>query len=305
MSTGPQTAHRAWSRLCALTAIGLLAALAWPAAQAQQPTAPLSVVYAREVPEADSRLDYPVRLLDMALRKSGVAYALHAESRSMSQEAALQQLAQGSHINVLWSMTSKEREQLLLPIRIPIDKGLFGYRIAFVRPQVPNPLAKVHTLADLRHLTAGQGQGWPDTDILRDNDLPVVTQLSFEELIPLLHAGRFDYFPRSILEIWAEKALPVTRNATVDEHLLIYYPTAVYFFVNKKDTLLAQTLERGLNMAIADGSFNTLFYEHHGEALKRANLRQRQRISLHNPLLPAQTPLARKALWLDVNTLPQ
>ena len=288
----------------ALTVWGLSAcALVWPMAHAWAQK--ISVVYAREVPENDSRLEYPVRLLDMALRESGVAYELRSEVRSMSQEATFTQLAQGAHFNVLWSMTSRAREEQLLPIRIPIDKGLFGYRIAFVRPQAPNPLAQVRTLADLRKLRAGQGQDWPDTQILRDNGLPVVTNLAFEGLMSMLHAGRFDYFPRSVLEIVDEKALPATRGATVDEHVLIHYPAAIYFFVNKKDKALARTIERGLNKAIADGSFDTLFYERFGDVIQRANLRQRSAIALKNPLLPPETPLSRKALWLDITALPK
>lgn len=264
-----------------------------------------SVVYSREIPEADSRLDYPVRLLELALKKSGSDYDMRSHPRPMPQGAALNRLASGAGVNVVWSMTSKEREEQLLPIRIPIDKGLFGYRIAFVREQQKGIISNVKSLDDLRAFSAGQGHDWPDTDILQGNGLKVMTSTAYEGLFPMLQAGRFDYFPRSILEIWDETALASKQQLVVEDRVLLYYPAAIYFFVNKKDTVLAQTIETGLSKAMADGSFDTLFYERFGDVIKRANLRGRVAIALTNPLLPAATPLGRKALWLDVAALPK
>ena len=109
----------------------------------------------------------------------------------------------------------------------------------------PHLLAKIKSLQDLHALTAGQGHDWPDTEILRANNLKVNTTSSYHNLFPMMSAGRFNYFPRSILEIWDEVAMPGSQDAVVDESLLIYYPVAVYFFVNKNDKALAQVLEKG------------------------------------------------------------
>jgi hypothetical protein len=278
----------------------LLLLAAWPV-QAQK----LSVVYSREIPEADSRLEYPVRLLELALKKSGTDYDIHSYPRPMPQGAALSRLATGAGINVVWSMTSKDREEQLLPIRIPIDKGLFGYRIAFVREQNKSIISGVKGLDDLRAFAAGQGHDWPDTDILQGNGLKVTTSTAYEGLFAMLQAGRFDYFPRSILEIWDETGLAGKQQLVVEDKLLLYYPAAIYFFVNKKDSALANAIETGLNKAMTDGSFDALFYERFGDVIRRSNLRGRVAIALTNPLLPAATPLGRKALWLDVGTLPK
>lgn len=264
-----------------------------------------SVVYSREIPEADSRLDYPVRVLELALQKSGADFTIRSHPRPLPQGAALSRLATGAGINVVWSMTSKEREAQLHPIRIPIDKGLFGYRIAFVREQHKGIISGVKGIEDLRAFSAGQGHDWPDTNILQGNGLRVTTSTAYEGLFAMLQAGRFDYFPRSILEIWDETALASKQQLVVEDKVLLHYPTAVYFFVNKKDKALANTIEAGLQKAMADGSFDALFYERFGEVIKRANLRGRVAIALNNPLLPSATPLSRKALWLDVAVLPK
>jgi hypothetical protein len=278
----------------------LLLLASWPV-QAEK----LSVVYSREIPEADSRLEYPVHLLELALKKSGVDHTMRAYPRAMPQGAALGSLTSGKGINVVWSMTTKDRENHLLPIRIPIDKGLFGYRLAFVRQQNKDVLAGVKGLHDLRAFTAGQGHDWPDTEILQGNGLKVMTSTAFDGLLTMLQAGRFDYFPRSVLEIWDETDQAHKQHLVVEDKHVLHYPTAVYFFVNKQDIALARAIETGLNRAIADGSFDTLFYERYGDVIRRANLRGRVAIALTNPLLPAATPLSRKALWLDLAKLPK
>ena len=289
-----------WMKTWRATLACLLALATWPV-QAEK----LSVVYSREIPEADSRLDYPVRLLELALKKSGIDYDIRSHPRPMPQGAALSRLASGAGVNVVWSMTSKDREEQLLPIRVPIDKGLFGYRIAFVREQNKGVISGVKGLADLRAFSAGQGYDWPDTSILQGNGLRVTTSTAYEGLFAMLQAGRFDYFPRSILEIRDETAVAGKQQLVVEDKVLLYYPAAIYFFVNKKDSVLANAIEAGLNKAMADGSFDALFYERFGDVIKRANLRGRVAIALNNPLLPAATPLGRKALWLDVNNLPR
>ena len=259
----------------------------------------ISVIYARELAEDDSRMEYPVRLLELALKKAGVDFVMRANDRPMPQSAAIKRLAAGIDVNVVWSMTTQEREDQLLPIRIPIDKGLFGYRIAFVRQRDAQTLSHVKSLQDLRLHSAGQGHDWPDTDILRANGLKVVTTSAHQSLFPMMELGRFDYFPRSVLEVWEEVGTPAAKDVAIDEHILIHYPAAVYFFVNKSDTPLAHTLEKGLNRAVADGSFDALYYELFGAAIKRAKFGSRQLIRLNNPLLPKETPLSRKSLWLN------
>lgn len=74
-------------------------------------------------------------------------------------------------IDVLWSMTTQEREAQLLPIRIPIDKGLLGWRIPLLRANRANLLAGATTLAGLHLWSAGQGHDWPDAEILKSNGL--------------------------------------------------------------------------------------------------------------------------------------
>lgn len=251
-------------------------------------------------PKQESANVYPLQVLQLALQEAGVAFELQASNNPMPQGRALQQLAKHDDVNLVWTMTSIERERTLLPIRIPIDKGLLGWRLMLVHKQQSDVLSKVKTLEHLRALTAGQGHDWPDTEILRFNGIKVETTPSFEGLFRMLDYRRFDYFPRSVIEIWDEQNAFDIHTLTIDRHLIIHYPTAFYFFVAKENAALAQTIETGLNKAIANGKFEQLFQKTYGEHLKRAGLKSRTRLELTNPLLPPATPLGRKELWLKL-----
>lgn len=255
---------------------------------------PLAVTY----PMQDAGYDYPIKLLDLALRKSGIDYTLQAASMPMLQGRALKQLAAGVDVNVAWSMTSNAREAELTPIRIPIDKGLLGWRIFLIDKKNTAKFARVKTLADLQDFEAGQGHDWPDTEILRANGLKVQGYPVFDSLFTMLQHGRFDYFPRSIMEIWGEEKAHPGMNLVVEPTVILHYPTAYYFFVNPKDTVLAAALEKGLRTAIKDSSFDSLFNETYGDVVERTRLQSRKRLQLTNPLLPAKTPLNQKELWL-------
>lgn len=257
----------------------------------------LQVVYPR--PIAGSNFSYAVALLDLAMRKSGVDYDLHPSDLTMQQNRALTQLAQGVGISVVWSMTSREREKDLLPIRIPIDKGMLGWRIFFINRKDEKRLGQIQSLEQLRTLSAGQEHDWPDVEILAANGLPVTRGADYASLFSMLEYGRFDYLPRSIEEIWDEEIRYRDTDIVVERTIILHYPAAEYFFVNKHDKALADALEKGLRAAIKDGSFEKLFKKYNGKALALADIKNRKVFTLNNPLLPDETPLGKKELWLE------
>lgn len=257
-----------------------------------------SVTYAPPEVASDPRQDYPLQLLQLALDKAGGDYRLQPAAKPMQQGRVLLELAQGRSVRVAWSMTSLEREAQLLPIRIPIYKGLIGWRLALLKAERADLLQRVRSLEELSRFSAGQGHDWPDSAILRSNGLPVMGVPNYQSLFDMLALGRFDYFPRSLAEVWIEAEQQRSR-ALVDASLALHYPSAVYFFVNRQDVALAAHIERGLELAITDASFERLFQAFHGDYIKRAQLGKRRILHLRNPLLPPQTPLQRKELWFQ------
>jgi hypothetical protein len=259
--------------------------------------APGVLVYPRAEADSDRRDDYPVQLLALALAKMGRHDQLRANPIFMLQARSIHELEQGSNLDVIWTMTSPEREANLLPVRIPIDRGLLGWRLFLVRNDNLARFARVGKLEELRAFRAGQGADWPDTAILRAAGLDVDASARYGDLFLKVQAGRIDYFPRSLHEVWEEIDAHPDSGLTVEPHLALHYPTAMYFFVSKREPALAADITHGLEKALRDGSFDALFQRHFGAALQRAALGQRRVLELKNPLLPPETPLGDARLW--------
>lgn len=278
-----------------LAAFGLALAATWPA-----PAAPPSVQTIRyppaETPQ-DRRDDYPIELLTLALRKSGRTFELVPHPVFMLQVRQIAEIEQGQGLDVMWTMTSVEREKTLLPIRIPIDRGLLGWRLLLVRSQSLPKFAGLSSPVQLKQLRAGQGFDWPDTLILKSAGFEVDESVRYGDLFLKLAGGRIDYFPRSVWEIWSELAAHADAGFAVEPSMALHYPAATYFFVSRNNPMLAADIRRGLELSIADGSFEALFARHFGAVLKRAALGSRRVLELNNPLLPPQTPLADRRLW--------
>lgn len=259
---------------------------------------PQALVYPRHQALDDPQQAYVTALLQLALERSGHAYALRRSTLRMVQTRAMQEIATASgSVDIVWAMTSRARETQLLPVRIPIDRGLIGWRVALIQARQPQLLRQVRSLADLARLSAGQMSDWPDAAILQSNGLRIDTSSTYEGLFQQLAAGRIDYFPRSVIEAQSELASHAQLPLALDGHLVIRYPAALYFFVGKHRPELARHLETGLEKMLADGSFGHLFQRHFGRLADGLKLPQRQVLDLLNPDLPEETPLARKALW--------
>jgi len=253
------------------------------------------------IPEsaADQRYDYPRKLLELALSKTRTAYRVEYPAVPMNQNRQIVELETGRSIDVAPLPSSAEREARLLPIRIPLNKGLLGWRLGLVRKGNTDRIAQVKTLADLKDLRIAQGHDWPDTQILNGNGLDVIKGSTYEGLFKMLESQRFDYFPRSVMEIWDEQEAHAS-TLEIEPHLALHYFYDSYFFVNKRNTKLAADITEGMEKAVADGSFNKLFNEHWGERVRKARLHERTVIELRNPLLTPETPSHRPELWYGV-----
>jgi hypothetical protein len=253
-----------------------------------------------------SNNDYSVEMLRLAIQKSGTKLALQPvrpAKDDLNKIRLLAELTDGDTIDVVWGGANKEREGTMLPIRICLMKGLMGWRIPLVTKKNSQLFANVKNLNDLRKFTAGQGFHWTDTQILLAAGIKVERSYEFEFLFRMLGAGRFDYFPRSLMEIWNEFDAHQEMDIAIDKHIVIHYPAAFYFYVKKNNKELAAVIQRGLEAAIKDGSFDKLFYAFHKREIINANLENRRVIELGNPFLTPETPLARKELWFSIKDL--
>jgi len=263
----------------------------------------LQVIYPYSGTANDVRFRDLLEVLRTALEKTTPEYGpfeLRPFHDSMNEARYLFELKSGHSINIAWSSTSVEKEQEFLPIRVPLRKGLLGYRVALIAAGAQGKVDRVQTLDDLRHLTVGQGIGWGDVLVYQANGIRVVTA-NYDNLFKMTALSRFDLFPRGVGEILAEYELfhKEVPNLAIENNLLLYYPWPYYFFFNKKDLALKSRIEAGLRLMLHDGSFDQLFKRYNSKAIELIKLRQRRIIHLQNPLLPKETPLSDASLWFD------
>jgi len=246
--------------------------------------------------------DYSALLLKLALSYSSSSdYQVQFFSKGLPKNRVLKVIAKNGGIDVISAGATIEREKLLLPIRFPILKGLNGWRIALVTKHNKDLFLQHESLAQFKTLTAGQLHSWSDTKIMASNGINIEKGSDFNGLFSMLENNRFDYFPRSILEVRGEYEKRKDRNIMIEPHQLIHYPTAYFFFVNKNNTKLAADISSGLEKALKDGSFELLFNKYFGDAIKVVQQENRGVYSLTNPFLPLLVPLSRKELWLDLH----
>jgi hypothetical protein len=330
-------ARFAWLMLGVGACVGALATavLAWrlaappvPQPQSQPQAAPIpppgsaaapsvneSVLIVRyPCPESatDVRLRYPLAVLRAALEcteRDDGPFQIDQTGDVMNEQLMMRRLEAGSDdVDVQSRPTSVEDERHLAPIRIPIDRGLLGWRICLIRAADQPEFDQIHDLDGLRHITIGQGRDWNDVPIYQANGFRVVTGAVYDGLFEMLANSRFDAFPRGVQEVFDEfdarrQALPALA---IEHSLLIHYPLVRYFWVahSDKGERLRKRLTRGLEAMVADGSLKRLFYRFMSSAIERAGFKDRRIIEIANPLLPSTVPLDRPDLWFDPRESP-
>jgi len=263
----------------------------------------MKVTYPANETAGDTRFNDLMEIMRMALEKTTPEFGpfeLEASSEKMNEDRILSELKNGKSINIAWTSTSTEKEKDLLPIRIPLRKGILGYRVALIQANKQAEIDKIGTLIELKKLSIGQGIGWGDVKLYEANGFNVTTA-KYDDLFKMTASGRFDLFPRGISEAFAEEERNVKANPTlaVEKNILIYYPWPYYFFFNKSDAALQKRMEAGLRKMIKDGSFDVIFKKYNGKAIAQANLKGRKIFRIKNPLLPKETPFDDPSLWFN------
>lgn len=265
----------------------------------------LSVSYHKNTDPHHARTErYFIEVMRLALNRSGERYQMLPVSFENQTESRAADLLTRGVFDIHWLNSSIDLEKKLLPIRIPLFKGLVGWRISAIHASKVKEFNEISTLEQLKAYKALQGNDWPDTNILRQEGFTVETAREFRSLLRMLQHGHGDFFPRSITEIWEEQELMSKSNLTIEPHLIIQYPEAFYFFVTKDNTRIKEAVEKGLNIAISDGSFDTLFLRYFKSFIQKTDLANRKIFHIKNPYIPPKTPLNRKELWFSIDDLP-
>jgi len=232
--------------------------------------------------------DYMAGLLALALESHDGDHELAVTVMGFgTQSRALRSIAdKTTPANIYYSGYSRDREKALSMVAVPLTRGLLGYRLLAIRKEDEGRLGQIDSVAGMHTVRVGSGKDWPDTRILQQAGLRVVTA-SGANFWHLLHRHRFDVFPRGMNEITFEFRRPDLRDylagMTIDPHLMLAYRLDYFFYMAKEDAALAKIVEDGLQNAYEDGSFMAYFNKH--EAFQG--------------VIEDQARLKRQVLWLD------
>ena len=93
-----------------------------------------TINYPKQPVQNSIHSQYIVDVLELALQKTGVRYELVESNDVLLHGKAFKLLSNNRTVNVVWAMTDDKREEDFLPIRIPLYKGLIGWRVLLVNP---------------------------------------------------------------------------------------------------------------------------------------------------------------------------
>lgn len=255
----------------------------------------------------DPRTVYKLSIIETALRKTVPSYGPYridtiALKSRVNNTRAQEMLRTGDVINAYVALASKQWESAATPVRIPIRRGIVAYRLLLVNKDQLSQFERVKTFEDLKRLKVGLQVGWTTTKVMEADGFNIVSGTKFDSLFHMLDGNRFDYLPQGINEVFANlnKHTPAL-NLAVEPRLALRIPAPTYIFVSKNDQRLAERLEAGLELMVADGTLQKMFRDRFAAAIEQAELGNRLIIDVPNKLLPEATPLDRKELWFDVN----
>lgn len=253
----------------------------------------------------DASHSYFISLLQQVLAVTANDYPEETLSYAprMEQGRALLELEKGRIIDISWAGTSQQREQRLTAVRIPLLKGLLGFRQAIIHIDNQKLFDELRSKGDMAQLSACQGAHWPDSDILEAGGLKVLRSPVYESMFRQVESKRCHYFPRGVHEIAVEIASRAEAYPQLMHYqgLLLYYPFPMYFFVSPNRPKLKQRIELGLKRLIERGDFDHHLRSHsttkHLFPLTRwINV---PTFVLDNPLLPYATNVTDPVYWIQ------
>lgn len=245
--------------------------------------------YLDKAAKSDTRQDFHVELLKLALEQTEEKYGQYRLVRAPVMNAARSMISVKANrypnFFVNESVTADKLNELGY-VPFPIYRGLIGYRVFFVAPEVKNRLENIVTIEELKEFSIGQGIGWLASDILEHNGFKVVAGSNYEGFFRMLAVNRFDLFARGINEVIGEyDAYKNSINLVLDDSVAIYYPLPRYFFTHKSNKDAIKRITEGLLAAYEDGSFIRLWNKHHADSINRVDLSDRVIFTLENPFL--------------------
>lgn len=234
---------------------------------------------------------YQADLLTLALEKSRPKYGdyrLSYYNQPLSPARAKMEVQAGNLVNVIfateWQGATADTDKIIA-LDFAVLKGLLGLRSFVIQAHARDKLKHINTFEQLQKIKAGQVKSWPDTKVLKYNNIPVVTSDTYGNLFDMLSHKRFDYLPLSILESYSvtEEFQEGGIDLEVAPNVAIFYPLPMFIVVSADTPEIAERIQTGLILAKMDGTFDALFSVHFSNIEKIISTNKQHTFMLQNP----------------------
>ncbi|WP_374763385.1 hypothetical protein [Yunchengibacter salinarum] len=258
---------------------------------------------------AQWQTSWEFRALRLAVQHAPGQHTVNLVEIDMPQDQLLDRLenlpASERDFNVFMSVFSQARQDRFAQVDFPVARGLLGYRLLVIREGEQSRFDGITDLDSYRSaVTTLSGTGWPDTDILKANDVPVETGV-YKQLWKKLRAGQGDGFSRSPMEIESELAEGLgaggSPTLTIERGLVLRYLNPLFVYMRKEDSEAAEDLLIGFYNAFESGRYERMFRGHPrtGGGMKLLEGSGRTVIRLKNPMINERIRNIPDFYWVD------
>lgn len=225
---------------------------------------------------------YVVSLLQAAGRELGYRFKPLIGLPMTQGRLEVELRSQAGGVDLMWGMSSRDRQQALRRVQVRLDQGLIGWRVLVVRASDLKQWPRDLDPDEVRRRRAGQGLHWPDVDILRDNGFKVQTSRDSATLYEMLRRGHIDYFPRSALEVLDELQALNQPEVAIAPELALRYDAGNYIFTSPRQASFAAGLEGFLLQLQETGALDKRFAAAFDPVLRPLDMAGRRSIDLRN-----------------------
>jgi len=242
---------------------------------------------------ADKRGEYDYAVMDLALRKTVSEYGPYELRKTPPGEnfkRALQNAKNGVYKNFfIRALATRGLGEVMQVVPFPVERGILGYRVAFIAGAKQKELSEVTRFSDLTKYSVVQGIGWIDSKILNENGFTIRTGPSFNSMFSMITEDRADLFLRGVNEVLNEwNSYSHQQGLSIEKTFAIHYPFPRFFHTAKGNSEAADRVYKGLKAAYEDGSFLKIWKQYFEKSIRFAKLSERRIFSIPNPLISVQ-----------------
>jgi hypothetical protein len=145
--------------------------------------------------EIDIRTRYTYNILNKALsigRNKFGPYKIEIAGFSIPNHQTLKELTKGEFINVAMALSTEEWEENSIPIRIPLRRGIFSYRLLAINKSNSDVFNNINTLEQLKQLTIGLRKSWRTRETFDALGFTISDAYSYDSIFAMLDKNRID-----------------------------------------------------------------------------------------------------------------